>query len=134
MFLVTDFASAQYISPKGGIRAAEPLVYAFMAWNLSMWFFVAADVAVVLAAGSAKEQRQFALMRTVAVLASLYLMHSEAAITVPSELSKGYVGQSLALTALVVAGFGDKIKPKSKSKSKAKAKKPAAAKISKKSR
>jgi hypothetical protein len=43
-------------------------------------------------------------------------MHSEAAISVPSELTKGYVGQTLALAALLAAGFGDKIKPAKKAK------------------
>ena len=90
MFFFTDFVSQQYIVPKSGV---EPLVRSFMAWNMSMWVFVTANIALVLAAGSAKEQRQFALVRTTCVLASLYFMHSEAALAVPAELTKGYVGQ-----------------------------------------
>jgi hypothetical protein len=113
MFFFTDFVSAQYVVPKGGM---EPLVRPFMAWNLSMWTFVTANIALVLAAGSAKEQRQFALVRTTCVLASLYFMHAEAALAVPAELTKGYVGQTLALAALLAAGFGDKIKPAKKAK------------------
>ena len=113
MFFFTDFVSKQYIVPKTGL---EPLVRPLMAWNLSMWLFVTANIALVLAAGSAKEQRQFAFVRITTALASIYMMHSEAAISVPEELTNGYVIQGLVLVALLAAAFGDKIKPAKKGK------------------
>ena len=118
MFFFTDFVSQQYVVPKSVL---EPAGVAMMAWNMTMWLPIMLNILAVLAAAPAKEMRQWALMRTWTVLASVYLMHSEAAIANPSELTNGYVGQTIALLALVCAGLGDKIKPKKAKRAPAKA-------------
>jgi len=109
MFFFTDFVAKQYVVPKSGL---EPAGVAMMAWNMTMWFPIMLNMLAVLAAAPAKEMRRFCLVRVGAIAACLYVMHSEAAITVPAELTNGYVGQTVALCALVCAGFGDKIMPK----------------------
>ena len=108
MFFFTDFVAKQYVVPKSGL---EPAGVAMMAWNMTMWFPIMLNMLAVLAAAPAKEMRRFCLVRVGAIAACLYVMHSEAAITVPAELTNGYVGQTVALCALVCAGFGDKIMP-----------------------
>jgi hypothetical protein len=118
MFLLSDFPSQQYVAPKGGFRSTEPGLYVQMPWTVSMWIQVMLQILVLLSSGKAAEQREFALSRVPGVLASIYLMIGETAITVPQKAFEGKIVQGLCLAAYLVSGFGDKIKPKSKAPAK----------------
>jgi hypothetical protein len=89
-----------------------------MPWTVSMWIQVMLQILVLLSSGKAAEQREFALSRVPGVLASIYLMIGETAITVPQKAFEGKIVQGLCLAAYLVSGFGDKIKPKSKAPAK----------------
>jgi|TARA_B100001142_G_scaffold233008_1_gene231312 hypothetical protein len=112
-FIFTDFIGDNYVCGKTSCRISEPRAYDQMAWTISMWVSVMVQIPMMLSVATKAEQQKFALQRLLSIVFSIYVMHSEKDISVPSKYLENLVAMGVMFVLCLTAGLGDKImKPK----------------------